>query len=371
MRRTKVTLLAGGMGKRMERLGHNRLKPLIPFGGTCHLIDFSIHNAWRSGADDVLLMAQHNEAMLVRYLLDTWCDKPGFGIHFGLYQGVGRDNIEALFAARPRPVEHGTADALICNLPYSGDCEEVMVLHADHVYGYDYQPMIAFHRASGAALTIGYQKIELEYVKLFGMVEFDGDGNLRQFVEKPANPTSDTVFTAVCIFDAAVLRRYLDQLAGTGWQHDISRDVIPAMLAGGETIKGFAFPDYWEDIGTVERYFRANMALLGEQPTMQLSSMPLTIAPEIPRRHVRNEGRILDAIIPADLDTRARIERAIVYPGARIAHDATVTNSIVLPGAVVTPGMRLDHAILLAPDPGCAPSALDVIQMTPQQKAAA
>lgn len=365
MHRTRVALLAGGMGQRMKRLGHNRLKPLIPFGGTCHLIDFSIHNAFRSGAPEVLLMAQHNEHMLVRYLLDTWCDKPGFGIHFGLYQGVGRDNIEQTFASKVRPQEHGTADALICNAPYIGGrgCQEVMVLHADHVYQYDYQPMVDYHRASGAALTIGYQKIELEYVKLFGMVEFDGAGNLRQFVEKPANPTSDTVFTAVCIFDADILQRYLDDLAGTDWQHDVSRDVIPAMLAGGEVIKGFAFPDYWEDIGTVERYFRANLNLLGPQPTMDLARMPLTIAPQLARRLVEREGSIVNSIVAADLDTGAAIEGAIIYPGAQVAHDAVVKNSIVLPGAVVTPGMRLEHAILLAPDPGCAPSSGDVIQM--------
>lgn len=365
MQRTRVTLLAGGMGTRMKRLGHKRLKPLIPFGGTCHLIDFSIHNAWRSGAAEVLLMAQHNEHMLVRYLLDTWCDKPGFSIHFGLYQGVNRDNIAETFSARLRPQEHGTADALICNAPYIGGrgCQDVMVLHADHVYQYDYQPMVDFHRASGAALTIGYQQIELEYVKLFGMVEFDADANLRRFVEKPQHPTSDTVFTAVCIFDADVLQHYLDKLALTDWQHDVSRDVIPAMLAGGEIIKGFAFPDYWEDIGTVERYFRANLAMLGPKPTMELSRMPLTIAPEIARRYVARDGRVSNAIVPANLDTGATIDSAIIYPGARIAHDAQISNSIVLPGAVVTSGMHLDHAILLAPDPGCAPSAAEVIQM--------
>lgn len=368
MRRTRIALLAGGMGTRMKRLGHRRLKPLIPFGGSCHLIDFSIANAKRSGAAEVLLMAQYNERQLVSYLLDTWCREPGFRIHFGLYDGVGRDNIDEMFASLKRPPENGTADALIANAPYifTPDCDEVMVLHADHVYRFDYQPMVDFHRASGAALTIGYQRIEREYVKLFGMVEFDGGGNLRRFVEKPPEPTSDTVFTAVCIFDSAVLRRYLDALSGTDWQHDISRDVIPAMLAGGERIKGFPFPDYWEDIGTVERYHRANMRMLGQTPTMARDSLPSTIRPDLARRYIRAEGRLRDVLAAADLDTAASIEHSLVYPGARIAHDATIRNSIVMEGAVVEKGAVVENAIVLAPDPGCAPGPIDLIQLEPQ-----
>ena len=368
MQRTRIALLAGGMGTRMKRLGHRRLKPLIPFGGSCHLIDFSIDNAMRSGAAEVLLMAQHNERQLVSYLLETWCKRPGFRIHFGLYDGVRQDNIDQLFGERRRTPEHGTADALIANAPYifTPGCEEVMVLHADHVYRYDYQPMVDYHRASGAALTIGYQRIEREYVKLFGMVEFDAQGDLTRFVEKPAEPTSDTVFTAVCIFDADILRRYLDALAGTDWQHDISRDVIPAMLAGGERIKGFAFPDYWEDIGTVERYYRANMRMLGEAPSMARDGLPLTIRPDLARRHIGAEGKLRDVLAAADLDTGARIEHSLVYPGARIAHDATVRHSIVMEGAVIGPGALVEHAIVLAPDPGCAPGPLDLIQLEPQ-----
>lgn len=346
MRNCRVALLAGGMGVRMQRLGHQRSKPLIPFGGSCHLIDFSLDNARRSGAAEVLLMAQHNEQQLVRYLLDSWCAQPGFGIHFGPYHGVRRDDIAERFARIARPQENGTADALIANAPYLFEqgCQDVLVLHADHVYRFDYQAMLDYHRHSGAALTIGYQAIEMEYVKLFGMVEFDADQNLLSFVEKPAAPTVNTVFSAVCIFDAGVLQHYLARLAGTDWQHDVSRDVIPAMLAGGEIIKGYAFPDYWEDIGTVQRYYQANMRLLGPAPTMAPATLPATLAAAPPRYHADQ-----DSLIAVGVQTGAAVTHSLIYPGAQIADSATVRNSIVLPGAVVPPGMVLDHAILLEP----------------------
>ena len=365
MHETRLTLLAGGMGVRMGRLGHGRLKPLIPFGGACHLIDFSIENARRSGASEVLLMPQYNTGQLLRYLLQTWCSRPGFQVHLGAYQGVRADNVDATLERVQRPAERGTADALIKNAPFifGPGTRDVMVLHADHVYQFDYQPMLEQHRRSGAALTIGYQEIELEYVKLFGMVQFDDQGNLRSFVEKPAAPTANTVFSAVCVFNADVLQRYLALLDGSNWQHDISRDVIPAMLAGGETIKGFRFTDYWEDIGTVERYLRANLRMLDAPPTMALSQLPVTIAPEVARRYVAAEGSLRQAIVGADFTSGASIERCIVYPGAHVADSALLRNSIVLPGAVVAPGARLDNAIVLPPDQPGRPGPLDVIQL--------
>jgi len=363
MHELRIALLAGGLGQRMGRLGQGRLKPLVPFGGACHLIDFSLHNARASGAHEVLLMAQHNEAQLLRYLLASWCQRPGFRVHFGLYDDAQPHTIEALFAERPRPPEHGTADALIANAPYLFERPErdLMVLHADHVYRFDYRPMLARHRASGAALTLGYQRIAPEFVKLFGMVAFNAAGQLTQFIEKPAEPRSDTVFTAVCIFRRDILWRYLQALQqGGDWQHDISRDVIPAMLAGGERIVGHAFTGYWEDIGTVPRYWQAHQRLLDATPSLRPEELPQTLAPGWPMQHVAQRDGVLQSLLPSDLRCEgARIEHSVVYPGAQVAPGARVRHSVLLPGARVGAGDVLERAILLEPGmPGAAQGPL-------------
>lgn len=349
MNATRTVLLAGGLGKRMRHLGHRRLKPLVPFGGVCHLIDFSLENAYRSGIPEVLLLSHYSELQLMRYLLATWSGKPGFRVHLGPYDGMTLSDLDASYASVTRPAENGTADALIKNARhvFGTGCSDIMVLHADHVYRFDYRPMIACHRESGAALTMGFQEIAPEFVHLFGMVEFDAQRRLRSFVEKPRHPVSNTIFSAVCIFRADVLQHYLARLSGTDWQHDISRDVIPAMLRGGEIIKGFPFTDYWEDIGTVERYHHAQLALLGASPTLRLQDMPVTLLPEYARRHVVEERNIADAIISEDCDTDARIETSIVYPRVEIAPNAIVRNSVLLTGAKVCSGAVLENTILL------------------------
>lgn len=349
----RAVLLAGGEGRRMGPLGRGRLKPLVPFGGTSRLIDFSLANARRSGFRETLLLSQYEERQLMDDLHTVWNGSPGeFRVHFGPYDEVYRQSprgVPARLPERTWPGERGTADALIRKAEYvfGADTSEVLVLHADHVYRFDYGDMIRRHRAERAALTVSYQRIERRYVHLFGMVEFDPAGHLTGFVEKPAEPTSDLVFAAFCVFDAAVLRRYLEQLDGTNWQHDISRDVIPAMLDGGERIRGYEVTGYWEDIGTVDRYHRAHLALLGENPTMDLSGLPLTVRPTVPRRYLAHDADVKDSIVPADLANAGQVERSVLYPGVTVGAGASVRECVLLPGAAVPEGARIEGAILL------------------------
>ncbi|MFF5672159.1 sugar phosphate nucleotidyltransferase [Streptomyces hygroscopicus] len=352
----RAVLLAGGEGRRMGPLGRGRLKPLVPFGGTSRLIDFSIANVRRSGLRDVLLLSQYEERRLMDDLHLVWNGRHhGFRVHFGPYDAVYRNSPGKLPEQLPErtwPVERGTADALLSKAEYvfgerGAGASEILVLHADHVYRFDYGRMIREHRASRAALTISYQRIERRYVHLFGMVEFDRNGLLTAFEEKPHHPTSDLVFAAFCVFDAATLRRYLEHLRGTDWQHDISRDVIPAMLTGGELIRGYEVKGYWEDIGTVDRYHRAHRGLLRAEPTLALGDMPLTVAPEVPRRLVLDGPGGHASIVAADVVNEGEIVNSVVYPGARIGAGAHVADCVVLPGAQVPDGARLTSAIVL------------------------
>ncbi|MFF3500881.1 sugar phosphate nucleotidyltransferase [Streptomyces sp. NPDC003247] len=350
----RAVLLAGGEGRRMGPLGTGRLKPLVPYGGACRLIDFSLAGARSSGLGEVLLLSQYEERRLMDDLHRVWNRDADFRVHFGPYDRAYRDAGDALPRELPErtwPAERGTADALIRKAEYvfGGGPEQVLVLHADHVYRFDHGPLIAAHRASGAALTVAYQRIERRWVHLFGMVRFDAAGRLTEFTEKPAEPTSDLVFAAFCVFDAAVLRRYLEKLDGTDWQHDISRDVIPAMLAAGEHIRGYEVASHWEDIGTVERYHRAHLRLAADGPRsgLPVERMPWTVRPDVARGWVADAPGVTSSLVPADLVNEGRVEHSVLFPGVRVGAGARVRRSVLLPGVTVPPGSDIDSAVVL------------------------
>ncbi|TDV56314.1 sugar phosphate nucleotidyltransferase [Actinophytocola oryzae] len=344
----RAGLLAGGLGERMGRLTDGLCKPLVPYAASCRLVDFSLVNAVRSGVPEVVLLSLHRESDLARHLLAHWTGHPGTRIHFGPHDELLRSagGLAEGEPLPPRPPEHGTADALLTNAEYllAPGARDVLVQHADHVYLLDYAPMVAAHRESGADCTIGVQRIERRYVSLFGMVEVDDELRVRALVEKPAEPTSDLVFTAFGLFRIDTLREVLDELTALGedgWQHDISKDVLPHMIATGRRVSAFPISCYWADIGTVERYRVEQLKLL-DLP-MDPQAMPRTLSSAAPT-YLPGCNSLVGAPVPPG----AVVEGSVLHPGSRVEPGAEVRGSIVLPGATVAEGVTVADSIVLA-----------------------
>jgi ADP-glucose pyrophosphorylase len=352
----RAALLAGGRGERMGRLTDVTCKPLVPYAGGCRLVDFSLANVVSSGVPELVLMSQHLERDLIDHLLRRWDGRGrrgGLHVHLGPHEAAldparRRDGLPAGLALPGRAAERGTADALTANAPwlFAPGCRDILVLHADHVYLFDYRPMLREHRESGADVTIGVQPIERRFVRLFGMVETDPGGRVRRLVEKPDEPTSDLIFTAFCLFRAGVLGEVLAELNGrpdTEWQHDISRDVLPFLLAAGALVRAFAVRGYWADIGTVERYLLGHLHLIAEPGALPLPDLPLTLPGARPR--LTGPDRV---IASGPLPPGAVVRQSVLYPGSVVEPGAEVERSVVLPGGRVAAGARLRDSIVLA-----------------------
>lgn len=353
MHDVRAALLAGGRGERMGRLTDAVCKPMVPYAGACRLVDFSMANAVRSGVPELVVMSQHLERDLLDHLARRWDGRGGMHVHLGPYEklfGAGdrSEGLPANATLPARPVEHGTADALLTNSEwlFTAGCRDILVLHADHVYCFDYVPMLAEHRQAAADVTIGVQRIERRFVRLFGMVEVDRERRVRRLVEKPAEPTSDLIFTAFCLFRADVLEKVLAVLSGQPgeeWQHDISRDVLPFMISEGFRVQAFAVSGYWADIGTVERYLLGHLDLIHSPGALPLDHVPRTLPEARPGLTV-SAGVIHSGPLPSG----AHLRESVLYPGSVIEPGARVERSVVLPGARVGAGVRLEETVALA-----------------------
>jgi valienol-1-phosphate guanylyltransferase len=354
MRDVRTALLAGGLGERLGRLTARECKPLVPYAGTCRLVDFSMANVARSGLREVVLLAQHGERELIGHLLRRWDGRHSVSVHFGRQQeavrasALSRRGLAGDCVMLARPPEHGTADALLSNAEwlFAPGARDLLVLHADHVYVYDYAPMVREHRNSGADLTIGVQRIETRFVRLFGMVDVGAGGEVRRLVEKPAVPSSNLIFTAFCLFRIDVLEKVLATLAGrgeSGWRHDISRDVIPFMIEEGYRVRAHQVPGYWADIGTVPRYLLGHLALVQPRPAMPVAVLPRSLpgadAVWLPRQRVIASG---------PLPERAHVRESVLFPGCLVEPGARVERAVLLPGACVTAGVDVRDTVVLS-----------------------
>ena len=319
-----AVILAGGEGERLSILSQERAKPAVPFGGKYRIIDFTLSNCVNSGIDDVVVLTQYNPRSLNDHI--------GLGRPWDLDRNTGGVKLLQPYIARGRVAEwyRGTADAVLRNLNViehtPGDT--VLVLAGDHIYKMDYQPFVAAHRRRRADVTIAVRRVPLAEASRMGILALDEHDRVVEWQEKPKQPKSDLASMGVYVFSKRTLRRWLAED-----RVDFGANVIPAMLEAGARVYGYRYNGYWQDVGTIQSYWEANMALLDDDPGLDLYDKDWVI-------HTRSEERA-----PAKVGPTAQVHRSLISHGCVIA--GTVVNSVLSPGVHVEMGAVVRDSIVM------------------------
>jgi glucose-1-phosphate adenylyltransferase len=252
------------------------------------------------------------------------------------------------YIARGLPSEwyRGTADAVLRNIETirqaPGDI--VLVLAGDHIYKMDYQPFIAAHRRRRADVTVAVRPVPIGDAHRFGILAMGDDDRVVEWQEKPKQPKSDLASMGIYVFSKRALLQWLSED-----RVDFGRHVIPSMLDGGARVWGYRFEGYWQDVGTVESYWQANMDLLDEHPELDLYDRAWLI-------HTRSEERapaklgptanVHRSLVSHGCVVAGTVERSILSPGVRVDVGAVVRDSIVMFDTVIRAGAIVDRAII-------------------------
>jgi glucose-1-phosphate adenylyltransferase len=132
----------------------------------------------------------------------------------------------------------------------------------------------------------------------------------------------------VYVFSKKALRRFL-----TEDRADFGSHVIPAMLEEGARVFGYRYNGYWQDVGTIQSFWETNMALLEDDPELDLYDKDWVI-------HTRSEERA-----PAKVGPTAHVNRSLISHGCVI--DGTVVNSVLSPGVRVDVGAVVRDSIVM------------------------
>jgi len=319
-----AVILAGGEGERLSILSQERAKPAVPFGGKYRIIDFTLSNCVNSGITDVVVLTQYNPRSLNDHI--------GLGRPWDLDRNTGGVKLLQPYISRGRVAEwyRGTADAVLRNLNVvehaAGDT--VLVLAGDHIYKMDYQPFVAAHRRHRADVTIAVRRVPLAEASRMGILALDEQNRVTEWQEKPKQPKSDLASMGVYVFSKKSLRRWLSEE-----RVDFGANVVPAMLEAGARVYGYRYTGYWQDVGTIQSFWEANMALLDDDPELDLSDKEWVV-------HTRSEERA-----PARVGPTAQVHRSLISHGCVIA--GTVVNSVLSPGVRVDVGAVVRDSIVM------------------------
>ncbi|MBN1130752.1 MAG: glucose-1-phosphate adenylyltransferase [Chitinispirillaceae bacterium] len=363
-------VMAGGEGSRLHPLTLERAKPAVYFGGKYRIIDFVLNNFINSGIFKIKVLTQFKADSLIKHLTSGWNLNRMLG-HF-------IDPVPAQMRTGKKWYQ-GTADAVFQNINLISDenPDYLAVFGADHIYKMDISQMLDYHRQVGAVATIAAIPKPLAEASQFGIIEVDSGGRMIGFEEKPAHPKPmperpDMALVSMgnYLFNKKFLIRELYEDARlSASSHDFGRDIIP-MMYHDFPIYVYDFshnripaetPEqsiYWEDVGTLDAYYEANMTLRHVLPVINLynESWPIRTAAgqSPPAKFVfdgegkeKRKGEALDSIVSGGcIISGGKVVRSVLSRGVRLHGLSVVEDSIVFPDVDIGERAQVKNAII-------------------------
>ena len=339
-----AVILGGGAGTRLFPLTQQRSKPAVPVGGKYRLVDVPISNCINSDILKIFVLTQYNSASLNRHIATTYRFS-----HFS-------NGFVEILAAEQTPESpqwfQGTADAVRQVLPHMADwgIDTLLILSGDHLYRMDYRDFLQRHYETDADVTVSVIPCAAQAASEFGLLETDDTGRIIEFKEKPTGDELEAMRVDATGFglsaDQAAARPFLASMGIYVFKYaqlekllaedlswlDFGREVIPAAIKRGN-VQAFMFDGYWEDIGTIAAFYKANLDLTAKIPKFNLfdAQAPVyTRARYLPPSKIE-ESDIRDSIVSDGcIISGAQVNNSIIGLRSRIAKSVQIEASIVM-----------------------------------------
>jgi len=348
VKRVLAIILGGGAGTRLYPLTKLRAKPAVPLGAKYRLIDIPISNCINSEIQRIYVLTQFNSASLNRHIART----------YGM-AGFSQGFVEVL-AAQQTPESpswfEGTADAVrkYLWLFAEWDVDQYLILSGDHLYRMNYADFINRHRQTKADITLSVVPVDERRAADFGLMKIDKTGRVTSFSEKPqgdalkamrvdttllglpADKAAESPYIAsmgIYVFERQVL---LDLLKAEPKRTDFGKEILPTSTKD-YNVQAYLFNDYWEDIGTIEAFYNANLAMT-QQPSPPFSFYDEK-APIYTRPRYLPPTKLLDC----------QVIESMVGEGC-ILRECTVKRSVIGIRSRIETGCVIDNALLMGAD---------------------
>ncbi len=339
-------ILGGGKGSRLFPLTLIRSKPAVPVAGKYRLVDIPISNCINSGINRIFVLTQYNSESLNRHINQTY--------RFGLFSRGFVDILAAEQTPESAGWYQGTADAVRQSMHHIRNYHpsHVLILSGDHLYRMDYKALYKHHCEKDADVTLSVIPVTRAQASGLGILKMKRSLQINEFHEKPEKPEEldSLMFDSASMAKAGVTEKkpymasmgiylfkyeVLASILDENKEMDFGRDIIPSCI-GKNNVFGYIFDDYWEDIGTISSFYKANLKLASPRPRFNFYDQEAPIY-----SHPR--------FLPSSRVEKCDIEQAIISEGC-VLNESVIRNSVIGIRSFVRKNAKVVDTLMMGAD---------------------
>ncbi len=297
----KAMILAAGEGTRLRPLTLTMPKPMVPVANTPLLVR-TVELLRRQGVEQLAVNLYHKPEAI--------------RAHFG-----------AALTYSDEPTLLGTAGGV---KKLAGFLDTTFaVLYGDNLYDFALAPLLAFHRAKNALVTIA--TFETPNPSACGLVITDAHGRVTRFQEKPR---AEEVFTNTANAGVYILEPEVLAHIPEGMVCDFGKDIFPALLerAPGRMV-ALPLGGYLRDTGTPENYRQANWDMLERGEPAVHPTAQVALEAQLTGRNVIGAE--------CTIASEVQLTESILWEGCQLGAGAQLRRAILGRGVVIGPGVVL------------------------------
>lgn len=318
----------------------------IPFAGRYRMIDFVLSSMANCGISNVSIVVRKNYHSLMDHL--------GTGREWDMARRHGGLNIVPPFAEKGVRIYSGRVEALASILNFLENQKEryVVLSDANIAINYDFNALIAAHQASGADVTVAYQKSEIpeglknDSSNFAYTINVGEDGRVTELLFNDFRPGVQNLLLNIYVLERETLIRLIKDATSRGLIY-FERDIL-AHNVNILNIQAVEYTGYVAHICDMKSYFDENMKLIHEKNLDALfpKSSPVytKIRDDNPTRYVAG-SQVSSSLLADGCTIEGTVQNCVLFRGVTVKKGAVVKNCVLMQDTVVEAGAELECVV--------------------------
>jgi len=320
----KALLLLGGFGTRMRPFTITTPKSLLPVVN--------------------IPFIRYQFALLKKYNIKEVILGVGYkGEEFKKILGIAKEmGLKPYLSFEKKPL--GTAGGIRNAYKFLKGKEPFFVFNGDILADFNLEKIMSLHKEKNAYVTIGLVKVDNP--SAYGLVITDENMKIQKFVEKPKPDeiVSDTINAGVYVFNPEVLEEI-----PPGKEVSVERETFPQILEKGKDMFGYVHYGYWLDVGTIDKFKKANFDVLDGKIELEYKSSGENLEADktaVISENIEIEGKLVvgkNSVIERGSKFSGKV---IVGDGVYIGENVQIENSIIFSETVIRENSVIVNSII-------------------------